>query len=88
MGDLDPAMTERLVDWLKNYDPADGVHEIGHGEAPYSVEDTVAFMMAASSISRIKKIIFLTPQYMSHYSLWTISEPNDTRTAACRISVC
>ena len=24
-------VTARLVDWLKNYDPADGVHEIGHG---------------------------------------------------------
>ena len=44
--DLDPAVTARLVDWLKNYDPADGVHEIGHGEAPYSVEDTVAFIDA------------------------------------------
>ena len=38
--------TARLVDWLKNYDPADGVHEIGHGEAPYSVKDTVAFIDA------------------------------------------
>ena len=46
LGDVDPGVTERLIDWLKNYDPADGVHEIGHGEAPYSVEDTVAFIDA------------------------------------------
>ena len=38
--------------------------------------------MAASSISRIKKIIFFAPQEVSHWSLWTISEPNDTQTAA------
>ena len=29
-----------------------------------------------SSISRIEKIIFFGPQYVSHWSLWTSSEPD------------
>ena len=44
--------------------------------------------MAASSTSRIKKINFFGPQYMSHRSLWTISEPNGTQATACRDSFC
>ena len=39
--------------------------------------------MVASSIARIKKIIFFGPQEASHWCLWTISEPKDTQTAAC-----
>ena len=35
---------------------------------------------------RIKKKVFLFgPQYVSHRSLWTISEPKDTQTAACAV---
>ena len=43
--------------------------------------------MAASSISRIKKINFFGPQEVSHCSLWTSSEPNDTQTAACGVLI-
>ena len=42
--------------------------------------------MVASSISRIKKINFFGPQYVSHWSLWTISERNDTRTTTERVA--
>jgi len=44
--------------------------------------------LVASSISRIKKINFFGPQEVSHRSLWTISELNCTKTAACRARVC
>ena len=40
--------------------------------------------MAASSISRITKLNFFAPQEVSHWSLWTMSERNDTQTTACR----
>ena len=40
-----------------------------------------AAVMAGPSISRIKKNIFFGPQYVSHWSLWTINERNDTRRA-------
>ena len=48
-------------------------------------DSTDAPAMVASSISRIKKINFFGPQEVYHRSLWTISELNDTQTAACRI---
>ena len=44
--------------------------------------------LVASSISRIKKNNFFGPQEVSHRSLWTISELNCTKTAACRARVC
>ena len=44
--------------------------------------------VAASSISRIKKINFFCPQYVSHCSLWTSSERKDTQTAACLCHFC
>ena len=43
--------------------------------------------MVGSSISRHQEINFFGPQYVSHCSLWTISERNGTQTAACRIYV-
>ena len=43
--------------------------------------------MVASSVSRHQEINFFGPQYVSHCSLWTISERNGTQTAACRICV-
>jgi len=49
---------------------------------------TDAPAMAASSISRIKKINFFGPQEVSHCFLWTINERKDTRTAAMRVPVC
>ena len=51
-------------------------------------DSTDAAAMASSSISRIKKIIFFGPQEVSHRSLWTLSEPNGTQTAAWRDRVC
>ena len=51
-------------------------------------DSTDAPAMAASLISRIKKINFFGPQEVAHCSLWTISEPNDTQTAACAFRVC
>ena len=47
-------------------------------------DSTDAPAMAASSISRIKKINFFGPQEVSHLSLWTTSEPNGTQTAALK----
>ena len=48
---------------------------------------TDAPAMVGSSISRHQEINFFGPQYVSHCSLWTISERNGTQTAACRIYV-
>ena len=51
-------------------------------------DSTDAAAMVGSSISRIKKIIIFGPQEVSHRSLWTSSELNDTQTAACAFQVC
>ena len=38
---------------------------------------------------RIKKINLFAPQYVSHWSFWTISELSDAQTAAChRVDLC
>ena len=42
--------------------------------------------LVASSISRNKKINSFAPQYVSHWPLWTVSQPNDSQTAAWSIS--
>ena len=42
-------------------------------------DSTDTAVMVASSISRIKIIIFFGPKAVSHCSLWTINERNDTR---------
>ena len=57
----------------------------GHLRTTNRQDSTDAPAMVASSISRIKKINFFGPQEVYHRSLWTISELNDTQTAACRI---
>ena len=49
-------------------------------------DSTDAPALVASSISRIKKIIFFGPQEVSHCSLWTINERKDTQKAASRIT--
>ena len=74
LGDMDPAVTARLVDWLKNYDPSDGVHEIGHGEAPYSVEDTVAFIDACHA--SWKKLVENGKENARHYG-YSLPKPGD-----------
>ena len=42
-----------------------------------------AAAMVGSSVSRHPEINFFGPQYVSHFSLWTISEPNVSQTTAC-----
>ena len=39
--------------------------------------------MAETSVSRHAEINFFGPQYVSHFSLWTICEPNVSQTTAC-----
>ena len=48
-------------------------------------DSTDAPAMVASSVSRHQEINFFGPRYVSHWSLWTISEPNDTLTALGRV---
>ena len=48
------------------------------------LDSTGAAVMVGPSISRIKKINFFGPQFLSHCSLWTTNEPDATRTTACR----
>ena len=46
-------------------------------------DSTDAPAMVGSSISRHQEINFFCPQEVSHWSLWTSSEPNDTQTTSC-----
>ena len=49
-------------------------------------DSTDAPALVASSISRIKKINFFDPQFLSYCSLWTTNEPNAPRTTAWSVS--